>query len=211
MDALGRSMGRRFDILPSLWWLFVAAGTVSIAGGLAAEYHERNRGAHGPFLRLPGAIAVSPSGQIFVYTDARQVRVFNPDGRFVRSWPIRTFEGAVKMAFDAQGNLKVAAVRNRKLYQFDPSGHLLDEETNEAAFHGMPDECFYRADGPLDSVYWIRGKSVVRTEPDGTESTIVPGPPSLLSFFFRFFSPMFFPAYGGVLVALGLYLAYVAP
>lgn len=202
-------MRTRLRILLSLWWLFVALGLASVVGGLAAQRYEEARGPYGPVLLHPSAIAVSDSGQIFVYANWSEIRVFDPDGAFLRSWPVETLQGGARMAIDPDGNLNVGTVRNGKLYRFEPSGRLVHEEDNRDAFGNLPSDSFYRAVGPEASVYEIRGSAVIRVDADTTVATVVPGPPAYLSFFFGGRPRTHLLAHGVAIVVFGLALGYV--
>jgi len=201
-------MKTRFHILISLWWLFVLLGLASAVGSLAAERHQRTRGRHGPVLLHPSAIAVSDSGQLFVFTDFGEIRVFNSDGEFLRSWPVETLHGIARLAVDAEGNLNVATIRNAKLYRFNPTGRLVHEEDNAGAFGRFSADSYYRAVGPRGSLYEIRDSALVRVDPDHGETTVVPGPPLYLSLFFGGFSRTFLFVHGMIAAAFGFALAY---
>jgi hypothetical protein len=160
--------------------VFVAAGPIIALLGVGGWWYEASRGPHGPSLRHPSALAVDDAGNVFVYTAYATIRVFDRDGAELRRWSVRTGSGAAALAFDADGALHVAAIRNDMHYRFDAHGKLLDQQKDAEAFHRLFPSDPWSATGPQGETHAIRGQAIVRVRPSGEVEVVVPAPPAWL-------------------------------
>jgi hypothetical protein len=199
----------RLTILLSLWWLFASTGFVLLFGSIAAALHEAGRGAHGAVLINPTAIAVSGSGEIYVYSAWREIRAFDSTGRLLRAWPVNAGQGAVRMAVDSAGTLHAASIRNGTHYQFEASGHLIAAISDSRAYDQLPPESSWRASSPTGDTYELRRSSVVRISTAGAELTVIPGPPRFLLFFFSAVPRSLLAVHGGLLLIVGVALRHL--
>lgn len=208
-------MRMRLEILLALWWVFVAVGVVEVIGSIAAERYESNRQKYGPVLRHPDAIAVSRAGGVFVYVNewqSSEIRAFEADGRWARSWPVETLQGGASIGFDSDERLEVFAFRGNRLFLFDTNGRLLASRSlspSETAKRLAALDLTRRATGPEGDSYAIQGSEIVRLSPTGNSTVVVPGPPAYLSFFIKFpFGPGVFLIHGAIVIVFGLVLAF---
>lgn len=161
------------------WWAPVVAGPLVVALGVASWWYDSPhgpRGTHGRSLVSPVSIAVSRSEEIFVFTDYSRIRVFDRTGAELRGWRVNAGLGHAVLAFDSNGVLHVATVRNDMHYAFDAFGRLLEKAEDRTALERV--ETIRRsALGPAGQTYRIRGNGVIRSTPGGQAIVVVPPSP----------------------------------
>ena len=162
-----------------LWGALVIAGPVLIALAIASWWYDSAhgpRGAHGPSLVSPVAIAVSRREEIFVFAEWGRIRVFDRAGVELRSWRIDAGLGVAALAFDPNDVLHVATARNDTDYAFDAFGRLLSKSRDSDAFERIASSRG-SALGPAGESYTIRGNGVIRTSNAGDVVVVPPSPP----------------------------------
>jgi hypothetical protein len=138
-----RAMLPGLTLLP----LFAALTWLSTAAGIRAGQQEKQtappyprtnlatwfqvdpswpqRPEHVKWGHVPG-IAIDGKDQVWVYTRAAPpVQVYEPSGRFVRSWGEDLVKTAHHIKFDHAGNVWLADIGHHVVMQFTPEGKLL--------------------------------------------------------------------------------------
>jgi hypothetical protein len=181
----------------------VALGFALICGGAAAAIYEASRPDDSPIMRFPTAIAVSDTGELFVFSEWSRIRVFDPNGHELRSWRVDTSQGMAVLEFEQPEILAVATARNDRLYRFSPAGELLTSEHDPGALERIGVHARRTARGPTDEIYQIEDMSIIRRQRN-TAEVVVPGVPTLLRpFFFAGMPPIVFAVQGMVVLVLG--------
>jgi hypothetical protein len=154
-------------------------------------------------MRFPTAIAVSDTGDLFVFSEWSRIRVFDPHGHELRSWRVDTSQGMAVLEFEQPEVLAVATARNDRLYRFSPAGELLSSEHDPGALERIGVQGRRSARGPNGEIYQIEDMSITRRQRNVVD-VVVPGVPSpLRPFFFAGMPPIVFAVQGMVVLVLG--------
>jgi len=111
-------------------------------------------GARDGLLNLPGSIAASPSGHVFV-ADLWNYRIqgFDSEGMFSSKWGGETWSGVIGMATDVSGNLYVACLGANEVHKYDSNGKLVGRWGGTGNGDGQFQDLCAVAVGPSDNTY----------------------------------------------------------
>jgi DNA-binding beta-propeller fold protein YncE len=111
-------------------------------------------------------IAVSPSGQVYVFQRAPfPVLVFDQNGVFVRAWGKNLFKTPHGCRFDPEGNLWLTDLDLQQVFKYTPDGKLLQawgtrgKRGNDATHFNEPTDVAF---GPTGDIYISDGYNNTR-------------------------------------------------
>jgi secreted PhoX family phosphatase len=119
-------------------------------------------------LNQPGAMAFNTAGDLFVTVDGT-VEEFNPKGTVINTYT--DFQGAARIAFDAQGNLYVANINGGTISKITPKG----VQSTFASGLTTPNGLAFNAAGDLFVSSGDYGNTITEITPAGTPSLYASG------------------------------------